>query len=230
MSDYFFVEKKFIFRNHLIIDENELHHLKNVLRKEISEIIFVVDGIGNCYEAKILSYTKLNCECEIISIQKNFSEPKNDLTLAVGMLKNSSKFDFIVEKATELGIKKIIPMITKNTITKFAKTERWNKIALASMKQCGRGFLPIVEEAKEIKKIILDSMHYEKKLIPYEFENENKEIKIQNSGIILIGSEGGFTKEEIKFAIENKFETISLGNRRLRTETAAIVSCAKFVE
>jgi len=201
------------------------------MRTKLGENIFVLDGRGNCYEVTLTKYGKDFVEGNIISKQKNFHESKRDLTLAVGLLKNPSKFDFVVEKTTELGVKNIIPMISEHSIAKSIKIERMQKLALAAMKQCGRGFLPIISEVKTFEEIIATKENYDKKFVAYEHESKHKKSETENwqSAIVVVGNEGGFSEKEILQAKENYFMTISLGERRLRTETAAIVVCSTFL-
>jgi len=231
VNNFFHTPPEYISSSSLQLVDEEFHHCVNVLRTKLGEIIFVLDGMGNCYEIELMKKGKRNVEGKIISVQENFHEPKIDLTLVVGLLKNSAKFDFIVEKATELGVKKIIPMISERTIAKSAKVKRLQKLALSAMKQCGRGFLPIISETTSLHEVIFSNINYDGKYISYEFALKNTYPAIANrkSKIVVVGSEGGFSENEIKQARENDFELLSLGERRLRTETAAIVICTKFL-
>ncbi|MBS4028553.1 MAG: 16S rRNA (uracil(1498)-N(3))-methyltransferase [Ignavibacteriales bacterium] len=236
--DYFYSSPENISSSTILLIDDEFHHCITVLRKQIGEAIFVLDGMGNCYEVKLKRKGKDFVEGNILSRKENYHEPKIDLTLAVGLLKNPARFDFIVEKATELGVKKIIPMITEHTIAKSAKVERLQKLALTAIKQCGRGFLPTISELQTFEEIISAKENYDEKLVAYEHFISNPKSQTSPKGvlrtshkpqIVLVGSEGGFSEKEIEQATKNNFQLLSLGERRLRTETAAMVVCTKFL-
>ena len=229
-TNYFYTPPHNINDTILTLTEEEFHHCFNVLRTNIGEKIFVVDGGGNCYEAELFAKHADFAEAKIIATHTHFHEPTLSLTLAIGLLKNHAKFDFIVEKATELGVKKIIPVITAHTIAHQSKNARWEKLALAAMKQCGRSFLPEISPPHSFDELIATQKNYHHKLIAYEYEPPGAEIKISQSALVLIGSEGGFSSAEIEKGKRNGWQLISLGERRLRTETAAIAVCAKFID
>jgi 16S rRNA (uracil1498-N3)-methyltransferase len=145
------------------------------------------------------------------------------------MLKNPSRFDYLVEKATEIGVVRIVPLVTERTIPRHAKTERWQKLCVAAMKQSGRSVLPEVRQPQPLREFISSCGGDALKLIPHE----QAEISLSHSripgdgpAVVCIGPEGGFSDEEIAIAQEAGFQPVSLGTRRLRTETAAIVACA----
>ncbi|MEK7263370.1 MAG: RsmE family RNA methyltransferase [Bacteroidota bacterium] len=229
-TNYFYTQPEFINENTLTLINEEFHHCVNVLRKKFGEKIFVVDGIGNCFEAQIIEIQNKIAVGEIITKYENFNEPSVSLTLAVCLLKNSAKFDFMVEKATELGVKKIIPVISEHTIVHHIKKERLEKLALSAMKQCGRGCLPVIADMHSYDELICQKEIAENKLIAYEFEKEKTAMYPTPSAIVLVGPEGGFSIAEVEKGIEEGWNLISLGKRRLRTETAAIALCAKFID
>lgn len=227
--DYFFVDPKDIHGQILIIRSDEYKHLARVLRKKTGDHIIVTDGNDNSYEVVIQSFDRTGAECEILDIKQRVNEPKIDVTLAISLLKNPARLDFLLEKATELGVRTIIPMVCERTIPKHEKHTRLEKIALAAMKQCGRSFLPKVFMLTNFDSLVAHATDYDLRLIPHEKTEQSQFIGsvLQHhpkakSILIMIGPEGGFSDEELAMASDNRFVPISLGPRRLRSETAAI--------
>ena len=213
---------------HLVIDGDEFNHLTHVMRKQVGDAIRIVDGIGNAYDATIADISKRAAQCMIQAHHHRLHEPSLDVTIAVAVLKSFSNFDFLVEKATELGVNRIVPLRTGRTIPQHAKTDRWQKLALAAMKQSGRCMLPHVHPLTSFSDFMATSQEglrmiaYEKVASPSlagVVGNRN-----ETSVVICIGPEGGFTDDEVELAVSSGFVAVSLGERRLRTETAAIVS------
>lgn len=231
MSEYFYVPAEYIIDHHIAIEGEEAKHISRVLRKQPGDKIWVVDGMGKAFEVIIRLVAPEMIECEIEFEHHHLHEPDIDVTLAVAQLKNPSRMDWIIEKATELGVRTIIPLQTSRTIARSPKEDRWNNIALAAMKQSGRCILPKITAPKELKNILANSSEYDMKLIPYErtdhilfIAEALKNRKPPRTAMILIGPEGGFTNEEIQMAEKAQFTQVSLGRRRLRTETAAIIA------
>ncbi|HLP17255.1 MAG TPA: RsmE family RNA methyltransferase, partial [Bacteroidota bacterium] len=187
------------------------------------------------YETLIRSIYPYGVECEILKAHPQLHEPTVDLTLAVGLLKNPSRMDWIIEKGTELGVSNFMPLLTRYTISQSVKEERWKNIALAAMKQCGRCMLPKIFPPMKLKDALELAAPNDAKLIPFEktehvlFIGEVMKRHTPKSAIIFIGPEGGFTNEEIVAAEGAGCMQVSLGPRRLRTETAAIVAASWVV-
>ena len=232
--EYFYAPPQNISSNSIEIDGEEFSHLTHVMRKQAGDKLRIVDGAGNAYDVVLIATTQRTARCAIQALHPMLHEPAIDLTLAVGVLKNNSNFDFLVEKCTELGVNTIVPLFTERTIPHHAKTERWKKLALAAMKQCGRCVLPEVTEPKRFSEFIAALSDASLKIIPHEKVKtpgivealENKTIR---SIVVCIGPEGGFSDDEIEAASRTGFLPVSLGIRRLRTETAAIVACAAVI-
>jgi 16S rRNA (uracil1498-N3)-methyltransferase len=151
------------------------------------------------------------------------------VTLAVSLLRNPARFDVLVEKATELGVRTIIPMICARTVPRSEKHNRLEKIALSAMKQCGRSWLPRIQPLTAFESMLDRAGGYALRLIPHEKTEQSQFIGsvLQHhpdalSALIVIGPEGGFSEEEMRLANEKGLVPISLGPRRLRAETAAI--------
>jgi len=225
--EYFYTPPQLIAAHELTIDGDEFVHLSHVMRKQPGDAIRVVNGAGTAYDVTIAEISKRTARCEITATHARLNEPETDVTLGVAILKNASKFDFLVEKVTELGVNTIIPLLTQRTIPRHAKTDRWRKLALAAMKQSGRCVLPIVRDLTSFQGFVAQSSASSIKLIPHEKAvRPLAYLPLQTAStiIICIGPEGGFSDEEVAVAERAGFTPCSLGPRRLRTETAAIVS------
>jgi 16S rRNA (uracil1498-N3)-methyltransferase len=236
MSEYFYIPAEFIIDQHIAIEGDEAKHISRVLRKQPGDRIWVVDGAGKAFDVVIRLVAPEMIECEILYEHHHLHEPDIEVTLAVAQLKNPSRMDWIIEKATELGVRTIIPLQTERTIARSPKEDRWNNIALAAMKQSGRCILPKITPPKDLEVVLANSSEYDVKLIPYErtdhilfIAEALKHRKPPRSALILIGPEGGFTDDEVTQAEKFAFTQVSLGRRRLRTETAAIIAVSWVV-
>jgi len=231
--DYFFCPQEHISQSTVTIDGDEFAHLTHVMRKKAGDVIRVVDGIGTAYDVELKEITKKTAVGAIINTYPNHNEPEISLTIAVGMLKNPSKFDFLVEKTTELGVREIIPLQTERTISPHAKTDRWQKLALAAMKQSGRSYLPIVREAKSLDEFLKSTNSFDLKIIAQEIKGKTSVNRLTSlpgkSIVVLIGPEGGFSDDEVNRCVDSGYQLLYLGERRLRTETAAIVTASMIL-
>jgi 16S rRNA (uracil1498-N3)-methyltransferase len=227
--DYFFVSKLDVHGSTLILRGDESKHLARVLRKTVGDRVFVTDGADTMYEATVVRIDRDEVECDIIDMKRKVNEPKIEVTLAVSLLKNPSRVDFLVEKAVELGIRTIIPILCERTIPEHEKHTRLEKIALSAVKQCGRSYLPKIIDLMEFDELVHHAQGYSLRLVPHEKTEQSQFVGSvmqyhpnAKSVLLLIGPEGGFTEREMELATANQFVPISLGPRRLRTETAAI--------
>lgn len=211
-----------ILDNNLIIKGDEHLHCSIVLRKRVGDIIFVTDGKGNTYSSKIISVTKNQTECSIED--SKYQAPLSPtISIAISPTKNTARLEWFLEKSTEIGISSIYLVQTKRTEKKSVNLQRLEKVLLSAMKQSLNTHLPKLEVLtfKDLMKI----NHYQNKFIAH---CENPDLKLKNvyksnvSSILLIGPEGDFTKEEIADALINGYQGVSLGNMRLRTETAGL--------
>lgn len=219
----------------LLLTGEEAFHISSVLRYHKGQIIPVVDGLGNKFEVEIINISKRKVEGNIVSLIAGENELKVWLTLACG-ISRGTKMDWVIEKGTELGVKTFIPMLTENTLMKWesrkaqAKIQRWQKIARAAMKQSLRSFLPEIEMTLDFEKVIEKNRDYDLTLMatfsPRSILVENALQNRPQKILLLVGPEEGFTEKEEKLALENKIIFVSLGKRRLRTETAGIVLTA----
>jgi 16S rRNA (uracil1498-N3)-methyltransferase len=227
--DYFLVDPDDIAEETLILRGDEQRHISRVLRKKIGDHIMATDGKGRTYEAIIKGFSKVTVECSIVHTFVRLNEPRRDVTLAVSPLRNPARLDFIVEKATELGVATVIPLLCDRTIRKTGKHDRLEKIAVAATKQCGRSVVPTIFVSTRFETLVQNSGQYDLKLIPHEKTEQSqfvgsviKHHEDAGTVLILVGPEGGFTDEEVRLAGGEGFISISLGPRRLRSETAAL--------
>ncbi len=230
--DTFYCPPSGISGDTLEISGGEFAHLAHVMRKKEGDALMVVDGRGNAYASVISEIDKRSARCRVVKTHPRFNEPDLRVTLAAGILKNPSKFDFLVEKATELGVHAVVPLKSERTIPGGGKSDRWRKLALAAMKQCGRSVWPEVRELTTLGALLGESGTYDLKLVAHERAGgEAMPMPRPGDGavknvLVLVGPEGGFSGEEISLCRGSGFETVYLGPRRLRTETAAIASLA----
>lgn len=249
----FFVKENQINNNNIEILGEDVNHIANVLRmkKEDKLQICNQDTLEN-YIANIISITKNSIRCEIIEKISQTTESNVNITLFQGLPK-FEKMELIIQKNTEVGVKKIVPVIMERTIVKLdekvasKKVERWQKIAEVAAKQSMRDIIPKIENVVKFKEITNFINNYDLVLVAYENEDKNilktelLKIKEQKQNItknserptyniaILIGPEGGISEKEITFLAENNAVFVSLGKRILRTETAGIVMSGNIV-
>lgn len=208
-------------------DKEESKHIIKVLRKKDTDILYVTNGLGLLFKTEITLASDSKCTVKIISFEKS-APSKYHLHLAVAPTKMNDRFEWFLEKATEIGIHEITPIICDRSERKVINTERFDKIILTAMKQCNQLYLPKLNSAmtfKEFVKLKNEGLQ----LVAHCEETDKKTLKsvlVPNENItILIGPEGDFSEKEIEAALENNYIPVSLGNSRLRTETAAIVAC-----
>lgn len=225
----FYVSPHHVTENKIVLADEEVHHLARVKRHKIGDIIWAVDGMGVMYEAELVFVSKTRAEGRIIRIRRRVGEPVMELTLAQAMIKGE-RFDWLVEKSVEIGVHRLIPLITEKTMVRAGsgKLERWSRIALGAMKQCGRSRLTEITEPKILKQVCALGADCSFRFIAHAGCSRPVEISrsaglLPIKGICLVGPEGGFTDGEIGMAEDNGFMPVSLGPRRLRSETAGIV-------
>ena len=219
-------EKKNISDTKIIIDNKlDCGHIQNVYRLQINDEVRVIDGEFE-YLTKILSISKKEVVLEIIKkIEDNYSLDVN-IDMAIGILKND-KMNLVIQKLTEIGVNKIIPLKTKRVVVKInEKKEKWETVVREALKQCRGVKFPKVSEIKKICEI--DYERYDKIIFAYENSENSKPIfelinKKDKNILCVIGPEGGITKEEVNFLKEKNAFEVSLGARILRAETASIV-------
>jgi len=212
-------------------DKEESRHIIKVLRKKDSDILHVTNGLGLLFETEITLASDNKCIVDVLSIKKA-PEPKFSLHLAVAPTKMNDRFEWFLEKATEIGIQEITPVFCDRSERKVINRERFEKIILSAMKQSNETYLPKLNEAISFKEFIKQKNNG-LQLIAHCEETDKKSLKEvlkPNENVtLLIGPEGDFSEKEIALAIENNYQPVTLGNTRLRTETAAVVACHSVV-
>ena len=207
--------------------KDESKHIVKVLRKSVGENLHITNGKGWIFTAEITISDLKNCKALIIS---KTLQPKKDykLHLAVAPTKMNDRYEWFLEKATEIGIDTITPIICDRSERKTIKTDRFEKIVQSAMKQSLNCYLPKLNEAILFKDFIKQDFNGQRFIAHCEDTDRKslkKELKSKQDVTILIGPEGDFSVKEIEMAIQNKFIPVTLGETRLRTETAAIVAC-----
>ncbi|WP_163399791.1 16S rRNA (uracil(1498)-N(3))-methyltransferase [Flavobacterium fluviatile] len=212
-------------------DKEESRHIIKVLRKKDSDILHVTNGLGLLFETEITLASDNKCIVEVRSIEKS-PKPKFHLHLAVAPTKMNDRFEWFLEKATEIGIHEITPIICDRSERKVINKDRFEKIILSAMKQSNEMFLPKLNDAVSFKEFIKyknDGLQFIAHCEETDKKSLKETLKPNENVTLLIGPEGDFSKKEIALAIENKFQPVTLGNTRLRTETAAVVACHSVV-
>ncbi|WP_282136004.1 16S rRNA (uracil(1498)-N(3))-methyltransferase [Seonamhaeicola maritimus] len=207
--------------------KDESKHIIKVLRKSSGDILHITNGKGWLFKAEVTLPNINKCLVTIISKEK---QPKRDynLHLAVAPTKMNDRYEWFLEKATEIGIDTITPIICDHSERKVIKPERFERILQSAMKQSLRCYMPKLNEAISFKDFIQQG--FEGALFIAHCEETNRksfkpELRPKTDLTILIGPEGDFSIKEIEMAMANKFIPVTLGDTRLRTETAAIVAC-----
>jgi len=204
--------------------EESLHCFK-VLRKRVDDHIYLIDGIGGFYEAKI---TIASQKKVIFNVIKKWNQPQSpySLHIAIAPTKNNDRFEWFLEKATEIGIDEVTPIICENSERKIIKNERMQKIIISAAKQSLKSKIPKINKVTSFNDFINKNLSSHC-FIAHCLKSEKKKLKneVVSESTILIGPEGDFTTLEVEVALKNNFIPISLGSSRLRTETAGVIAC-----
>lgn len=217
--------------NDFSFDKEESKHIVKVLRKQEGDKLYVTNGLGDLFTTEIVLASDRKCTVKIVETQT--SKPTGFyIHLAVAPTKMNDRFEWFLEKATEMGIHEITPIICDHSERKVIKTERFDKIIQSAMKQSLQYFLPKLNEPISLKDFI--NQEQVGNLCIAHCEETDKKllksvIKPNEKYTVLIGPEGDFSEKEIELALSNNYIPVSLGNTRLRTETAAVVACHSVV-
>ena len=211
-----------------VFGREESRHILRVMRKKVGDTVHITNGKGVIFVGEIADPSLQSCEVKITDYEKSI-EPMYTLHMAVAPTKNIDRFEWFLEKATEIGVDEITPVICEHSERKVLKHHRLEKIIQSAMKQSLRPYLPKLNEAVSLKDF-LDNNPKGLKFIAHCQEGEKVELKRRVAPdkdiLVLIGPEGDFSRTEIDLAIEKGFWPVSLGDFRLRTETAAILACS----
>jgi 16S rRNA (uracil1498-N3)-methyltransferase len=210
------------------LPEEESKHIVRVLRMKTGDSVFLTDGLGNMTEASIVEVTSKQCTVKTIKTFHEFQKRPFHLHIAIAPTKSIDRFEWFLEKSTEIGIDVITPLICSHSERTSVKTGRLQKVLIAAMKQSLKAYLPMLDEPIEFTRFLQKPFDGDK-FIAYCGQVDLVELKnIYRKGakaLIMIGPEGDFSQEEVELAKKQGFVPISLGKNRLRTETAGIVAC-----
>ncbi len=226
---FFYIKEFDHTQKEIELDEDTSKHIVQVLRSKEGEKVNLTDGKGNLLEAEIIEAHKKHCRVNIQHSTFNIQQSRR-ITIAISLLKNTHRFEWFLEKATEIGISEIFPLICDRTEKQKFRYERMNGICISAMLQSQQTWLPVLHEPlKYIEYLKTNENNNSMKLIAHCDEGNKQTIANLQTGTfsqwqIAIGPEGDFTKEEIELAKQNGFISVSLGNTRLRSETAAVVA------
>jgi len=207
--------------------KEESKHIVKVLRKKEQDILFVTNGKGQIFKCEVSLANDKKCLVSILETTTQ-NPTKYNLHLAVAPTKMNDRYEWFLEKATEIGIAEITPIICDHSERKVIKTDRFEKIIQSATKQSLSAYKPVLNEAISFKNFIASKISSTKFIAHCEETDKKslkKELKPNKDYLILIGPEGDFSQKEIDLALQNNFIPVTLGETRLRTETAAIVAC-----
>lgn len=211
-----------------ILNEEESKHCIKVLRLGPGSVIYLVDGKGGFYDAVIDDPHPKRTKIKILSARQNFGKRNHYLHIAIAPTKNIERIEWFMEKATEIGIDEITPIFCSHSERKEIKTERLNKVITAAVKQSIKAYHPKLNEAVRFDELILKNSNSQK-FIAHCIESGKttlkEQIKLNSDYLVVIGPEGDFSPEEVNAAVNQNFIPVSLGDSRLRTETAALEAC-----
>ena len=215
------------------LNEEESKHCIKVLRLEVGDTLHVTDGKGNMHLCRITVADARRCQIQIVSTEEEFEKMPYELTMAVAPTKNIERFEWFLEKATEVGVTRFVPIVCDHSERRIIKHDREIRVITSAVKQSLKAYHPALDELTPLRKLIAEPFDGDKFIAHCDSSFDEKGakrvylpsiIKKNQKIMILIGPEGDFSPEEINFALENGFRPISLGEQRLRTETAAVVA------
>ena len=212
-----------------VLNEEESRHCSKVLRLTRGDHVQLIDGKGGFYVAEILSETKRNVTLGILKTTLEYHKRNYHLHIAIAPTKNIDRLEWFLEKATEIGISEITPIICERSERKVVKEDRLNKVITSAVKQSIQAYHPLLNEAVPFSEFIVRDTGA-KKMIAHCIDGEPRKfiselVESAQHYLILIGPEGDFSPAEIELALQNGFNPLTLGNSRLRTETAGLAAC-----
>lgn len=209
------------------LNEEESRHCQKVLRLREGDLVYLTDGKGTLFEARITVLLNKKVMVEVINQQENFGRHDYYLHMAVAPTKNIDRFEWFLEKATEIGVDEITPLICEHSERRQLRIDRLEKVIIVALKQSLKAFLPKLNGPEPLGNFLLKSLPGEK-YMAYITPNTPLLKQLYQKGTnanILIGPEGDFSQTEVESAVKSGYQVISLGKSRLRTETAAIAAC-----
>jgi len=221
--DLFYAEN--IYDSKVVLHEEQHRHCIKSMRKKIGDEIYLTDGKGKLMKAMLKEVARNESTFEILTIEEQDGLVPH-ITIGIAPTKNMSRFEWFLEKAVELGVHRIVPFVSQNSERKHLKLDRCIKIMVSAMKQSLRCWLPEISEIQKLKDTHWDGMANSRFIcyVPHKEAYLGTRYKVNQNTLIMIGPEGGFTLEEVKGLEDKGFEAVSLGQTRLRTETAGIAA------
>lgn len=224
---YFFVEELPSVNSALILDEENSRHIVQVLRMQPGDALCLLNGNGIIGTAVIADAHKKHCMVNVRDL-KYIDPPQCSVTIAISLLKNTSRFEWFVEKAVEIGVKRIVPLICLRTEKQKFRADRVRSILISAMMQSQQAWLPEISEPVQFREYIRGN--FDGQIFIAHCRDDEHRNPVGNfpglESTILIGPEGDFSPEEIEAALRRNFIPVSLGSTRLRTETAGMVAAA----
>ena len=226
---FFFIEDSFAAQGFITLNEDASRHIAQVLRMKAGERLELTDGRGHIVTAEITDGHKKKCVVKIEGTRHSVQSTRK-VSIGISLLKNSNRFEWFLEKATEIGVAEIIPLLCERTEKQHFRFERMKNILVSAMLQSQQAWLPELKVPVPVRDIIKQS-HHSQKFIAHCMEDAKIAMTdainpATDSQLILIGPEGDFSKEEIDYSLQYHFIPVTLGETRLRTETAGIVAAA----
>ncbi|OJW81930.1 MAG: hypothetical protein BGO69_15545 [Bacteroidetes bacterium 46-16] len=215
-----------------MLDEDTARHVVQVLRMTAGAQLQLTDGKGHLATASIVSAGKKKCMVRL-EVVDTYEAPATALHLCVAFTKNTSRNEWLLEKATELGVCSITPLLAARSERERIRYERWHNILVAALIQSQQYYLPVLHEAMAPAEAIMMHKGIAQKLVAHCIAGRERKplgemLKPAKDTVILIGPEGDFTEEEVNLCISAQYAAVSMGMQRLRTETAAMAACAYF--
>ena len=214
----------------VVLPEEEARHAGKVLRARPGDEVVVVDGVGGWHRVRLEQVDKRTAAGTVLAARRDVGEPPYHLTLGLALLKNPNRYETFLEKAVELGVGRIVPLVTARTEKGRLKAARAEHILVAALKQCGRSRLPHLDEPTAFEDVLREAADV--RLLCHEAEEDATLLRVLGEPStamrlhVLVGPEGGFTDEEVAVAQAAGYRVVSLGARRLRAETAALAAAA----
>jgi len=212
-----------------VLSEEESKHCTKVLRLGIGTHVHLIDGRGGLYEAEIVNESKKSVSLQVVHTQLEYQKRNHHLHIAVAPTKNIDRLEWFLEKATEIGIDEITPVICDRSERRVVKEDRLYKVITSAVKQSLQAYHPVLNPQLNLSSF-LRLPNEDEKMIAHCIDGEPRNyiaklIRPRQRYTILIGPEGDFTAAEIELALQNDYKPLTLGNTRLRTETAALAAC-----
>ena len=229
----FFYIDNYSGQKQIVLDEDTSRHVVQVLRMKEGEQLNLTDGKGSLLTCEITDANKKHCHVEVRA--KNDSpKPLIQVSIAISLLKNTNRFEWFLEKATEIGVREIIPLICERTEKEKFRHDRMNAICISAMLQSQQCWLPVLHEPVQFENAVIRKFENCLKLIAHCEDDKKKklsdfQIDPFSNCQILIGPEGDFAPKEIDGALQNGYQPVSLGETRFRTETAGVVAAAMLM-